>query len=97
MSAAGLQKRNRERAEAARIALAAYCRHTSDDDGVEGLTDLIADCGHLASELEADFVRVVTCALRHWSAEQHYPDGLEAASAPHFTITRTPRTKGQKS
>jgi hypothetical protein len=95
VSAADVRRCNEERAAAARIALAAYCRHTGADDDVEGLKDLLADLGHLASLDGADFLRLLEAALRHWAAETRHPDGLEAAaSVPFFEVVRTsaPRT-----
>jgi hypothetical protein len=95
VSAADVRRCNEERAAAARIALAAYCRHTGADEDVEGLKDLLADLGHLASLDGYDFLRLIEAALRHWAAETRHPDGLEAAaSVPFFEVVRTfsPRT-----
>ena len=96
MSAADIKRRNRERAAAARAALAAYCHCTTANEDPEGMTDLLVDCGHLANEYGEDFVGLVQRALRHWTAERRHPDGLEAAtSVPHFEIVRTstPRSR----
>lgn len=90
VSAAVVRRCNEERADAARVALAAYCRQTGADEDVEGLKDLLADLGHLASLDGADFTRLVEAALRHWAAETRHPDGLEAAAAvPFFEVVRT--------
>ncbi len=78
---------NTRGAHYAQTAFDAYCKASLSDANQEGLTDLIADLGHLAELLHLNFLDLVKAALTHWEAEHRHPDGLEVVSAASVTVT----------